>query len=250
MYSIHNDWYKDFFTGLNAELWERAATPEWTEQETAFLADVLNCPPGSHLLDVPCGFGRHTVALAKRGYHLTGIDLSTEFLATLTDQIRNGQLFIDIIHGDITTTRYDARFDGAYCLGNSFGYVRYEGMDGFVRNVSAALKPGARFVINSGVFAESILTHFPKTGQYVLGDLTMDVSNTYVVEESYMAAELTYTKGDRTEKHYFKHYIYTLSEVRRLLERHGLQTIAIYNSTDRQPYQLGDQQAYLIAQKR
>lgn len=180
---------------------------------------------------------------------MTSIDLSAEFLATLNTHIQAEQLPIDVIHGNIITTHYNTRFDGAYCLGNSFGYVDYEGMDGFVRNVSAALKPGARFVINSGVLAESILTHFPKTGQYVLGDLTMDVSNTYVVEDSYMAAALTYTKGDHTQKHYFKHYVYTLSEVRRLLERHGLQTIAIYNSTDKQPYQLGAQQAYLVAQK-
>ncbi|MDB5239730.1 MAG: Methyltransferase protein [Spirosoma sp.] len=249
MNSIHNDWYKNFFTGLNVELWERAATPEWTEQEVVFLTDVLNCSPGSHLLDVPCGFGRHTIALAKRGYHLTSIDLSGEFLQILNDQIRSEKLPIHVIHDNIITKHYDTHFDGAYCLGNSFGYVDYEGMDGFVRNVSAALKPGAHFVINSGVFAESILAHFPKTGQYVLGDLTMDVSNTYVVEDSYMATELTYTKGDHKEKHYFKHFVYTISEVRRLLERHGLSIIAIYNSTEKAPYQLGDQQAYVVAQK-
>lgn len=122
-------------------------------------------------------------------------------------------------------------------------------MTHFVRNVSEALKPCARFVINSGLLAESILAHFPTTGQYILGDLTMDVSNTYVVEESYMATELTYTKGGHTETHSFKHYVYTLSEVRRLLERFGLSTLAVYNSTEKTPYQLGDQQVYLVAQK-
>ena len=247
--TINNNWYEDFFTGLNVEMWERAATPEWTEQEATFLTDVLNCPPASHLLDIPCGFGRHAVALAERGYTITGIDLSTEFLATLNDSIRAGSLPIEVIQGDITTTRFAMSFDGAYCMGNSFGYVDYEGMAQFVRNVSEALKPGARFVINSGLLAESILVHFPTTGQYILGDLTMDISNTYVVEESYMATKLTYTKGDRTETHSFKHYVYTLSEVRRLLERFGLSTLAVYNSTEKTLYQLGDQQVYLVAQK-
>lgn len=248
--TIKNNWYEDFFTGLNVEMWERAATPEWTEQEVTFLTDVLDCPPGSHLLDIPCGFGRHALTLAKRGFSITGIDLSTEFLANLTNSIRAGSLSIEVIQGDITTTRFSTSFDGAYCMGNSFGYVDYEGMTHFVRNVSEALKPGARFVINSGLLAESILTHFPTTGQYVLGDLTMDISNTYVVEESYMATELTYTKGNRTETHPFKHYVYTLAEVKRLLEQYGLQTIATYNSTEKSPYQLGDQQVYLVAERK
>lgn len=104
-------------------------------------------------------------------------------------------------------------------------------------------------MINSGLVAESILPNFPKAGRYVLGDLTMDISNSYVVEESYMATEITYTKPDRSEVHYFKHYVYPLSEIKRLLERYGLRTIAVYNSTEKQTYQLGDQQIYLVAEK-
>ncbi|WP_246859449.1 hypothetical protein [Spirosoma sp. KCTC 42546] len=122
-------------------------------------------------------------------------------------------------------------------------------MNRFVEKVASALKPGARFVINSGLVAESILTHFPKTGHYVLGDLIMDISNSYVIGESYMATELTYTKADRSETHFFKHYVYTLSEIKRMLAKHGLRTIAVYSSTEMLDYQLGDQQLYLIAEK-
>ena len=248
--TIKNNWYQDFFSGLNCEMWQKATTPELTDPEVNFLQDVLNCEPGNHLLDVPCGAGRHAVELAKRGFNLTGVDISTEFLQTLRERVENEQLSIQLIHGDVITTRLETLFDGAYCMGNSFGYVDYAGMTRFVGNVSAALKPGARFVINSGLIAESILPNFPKAGHYVLGDLTMAISNSYVVEESYMATELTYTKAERTEIHRFKHYMYTLSEVKRLLSSHGLETVAIYSSTEKQPYQLGDRQIYLVAEKR
>ncbi|HEX9959033.1 MAG TPA: class I SAM-dependent methyltransferase, partial [Fibrella sp.] len=97
--------------------------------------------------------------------------------------------------------------------------------------------------------AESILPNFPSTNRYVLGDLVMDIANSYVIDESYMATELTYTKADRSEKHYFKHYVYTLAEIKRLLAKHGLQTMAVYNSTEKQHYQLGDHQMYLVAEK-
>jgi cyclopropane fatty-acyl-phospholipid synthase-like methyltransferase len=247
--TVQDDWYKDFFAGLNCEMWVKAASVEWTNQEVDFLVDVLNTQPGTIILDIPCGFGRHTIEMAKRGYAMTGVDISTDFIQRLRQQLEDEQLPIEAIQGDVLTTYFEPRFDGAYCLGNSFGYVNYEGMNMFVGNVSAALKSGARFVINSGLIAESILPNFPKTGHYVLGDLIMDISNSYIIGDSCMITELTYTQGDHTEKHLFKHYVYTLADIKRLLASHGLQTIAVYNSTEKLPYQLGDKQIYLVAEK-
>ena len=246
---INNEWYVNFFSGLTCEMWEKAATTEWTKNEVDFLIDTLAIKLGDHILDIPCGFGRHTIELAKRGFRMTGIDISAEYIQKLNEQVDAEKLPVQVIQGDVLTTKPGHSFDGAYCLGNSFGYVDYAGMTAFVKNVADALKPGAHFVINSGMVAESILPNFPKTGHYVLGDLTMDISNSYVVGESYMATELTYTKESRSETHRFKHYVYTLSEIRRLLASCGLRTIAVYNSTEKQDYQLGDQQMYLVAEK-
>ena len=247
---VPDDWYKDFFAGLNCEMWERAASDVWTEAEVSFLIDVLNVAPGATLLDIPCGFGRHTLELAKRGYAMTGVDLSAEFIRTLRLRVEADRLPIEVIHGDVLTTRFEpSSFDGAYCLGNSFGYVDYDGMDRFVSNVATSLKPAARFVINSGLLAESILPNFPKTGHYVLDDLIMDISNSYLIDESCMVTELIYTKGERTEQQSFKHYVYTFADVNRLLAKHGLRVIAAYNSTEKLTYQLGDQQIYIVAEK-
>jgi cyclopropane fatty-acyl-phospholipid synthase-like methyltransferase len=247
--TVENEWYENFFSGLNCEMWEKAVTPEWTTREANFLIATLNVKPGATLLDIPCGNGRHTVELAKRGFRLTGLDISAEYVQKLNQQVETEQLPVEVIHGNILTTEIAHTFDGAYCMGNSFGYVNSEGMNVFVKKIAAALKPGARFVVNSGLVAESILPNFPKTNRYVLGDLTMDINNSYVIDESYMATQLTYTKAARTEVHNFKHYVYTLSEIKRWMERYGMRTIAVYNSTEMEPYKLGDQQMYLVAEK-
>jgi SAM-dependent methyltransferase len=248
MTEIQDNWYETFFAGLNCEMWQKAVSEEWTEREADFLVKVWGegvCT----VLDVPCGFGRHALTLAKRGYTVTGIDISAEFLASLRARADAENLWVNSIQGDILDTTFTQIFDAAYCLGNSFGYVDFAGMNRFLRQVSAALKPGGRFVINSGLVAESILPNFPKTKQYVLGDMVMDIANTYVTGESYMATELTYTKPDRVEKHLFKHYVFTLAEIKRLLQSHGLQTLDAYSSTDMAPYGLGDAQIYLVAEK-
>lgn len=247
--TINNNWYETFFSGLNCEMWTKAVTADWTNQEVDFLISALNVQPGAALLDIPCGFGRHTLALATRGFSLTGFDISTEFLQALNQQAAAEQLPVQIIQGNILTTEITGVFDGAYCLGNSFGYVDYDGMNIFVKKVSAALKPGARFIINSGMVAESILPNFPKTGHYVLDELTMDIRNAYNVEDSCMLTELTYAKRNQTEVHHFKHYVFTLSEIKRLLAKYGLRTTNVYKSTEKQLYQFGDQQLYLVAEK-
>ncbi|MBN8825185.1 MULTISPECIES: cyclopropane-fatty-acyl-phospholipid synthase family protein [unclassified Spirosoma] len=249
MTTIKNNWYEDFFAGLNCEMWERAMTPEWTLREVDFLIKELEIAPGAAVLDIPCGFGRHAVELAKRGFNLTGVDISTEFMQTLRNQLAAEQLSMNLILGDILTMELPSGFDGAYCLGNSFGYVAHEGMQVFVGKVAEALKPGSRFVINSGLLAESILPNFPRTKQYILGDLLMDIHNGYTIDESCLTTELTYTKAGNVETHYFKHYVYTLAEMKRLLAKFGLQTTAVYNSTDGIAYQMGDPQVYLVAEK-
>jgi hypothetical protein len=51
------------------------------------------------------------------------------------------------------------------------------------------------------------------------------------------------------EEHAFKHFVFTLGEVKRLLKVFGLKTIATYSSLSKEEYKLGDQQVYLVAEK-
>ncbi|GAB4031688.1 SAM-dependent methyltransferase [Spirosoma gilvum] len=247
--TIKNNWYEDFFAGVNCEMWEKAVTPEWTLPEVDFLVSALDVPPGSRILDIPCGFGRHAIELTKRGYDLTGVDISAEFLQSLRSRLADEKLSMNLIQGDFLTLELPSGFDGAYCMGNSFGYVAHEGMLIFVKKVADALKTGARFVINSGLLAESILPNFPKTKHYVLGDLVMDIRNEYNIDESCLNTELVYTKAGQVETHYFKHYVYTLAELKRFLASMGLKTIGVYSSTESIAYQMGDPQVYLVAEK-
>src|SRR5436853_7596270 len=86
--NVNDNWYEDFFQGMNCEVWEKAVSHEWTLQEVNFAVRELKLQPGQHILDIPCGFGRHTIELAKRGFNVTGADISETFLAGLTKKIQ------------------------------------------------------------------------------------------------------------------------------------------------------------------
>ena len=51
-----------------------------TVAEVDFVLELLELPAGASILDVGCGTGRHAVELARRGYAVTGLDLSSEML--------------------------------------------------------------------------------------------------------------------------------------------------------------------------
>ena len=246
---INDNWYEDFFKGINCELWEIAVSPEWTVKEVDFLIGELKVKQGQQLLDIPCGSGRHSIELAKRGYKLTGVDISETFIKILTEKIKTNNLSIETIQADILTVKLNKTYSGAICMGNSFGYFNFDKMKSFVEKVSSSLEAGSRFIINSGMIAESILLNFSKNRSFTFGNLTMDITNIYNVEDSYMVCHLLYTKEGKMEKHAFKHYVFTLGEVKRLLKLFGFRTVAIYNSTDKGKYNLGDEEIYIVAEK-
>lgn len=249
---IDDNWYKNFFQGINCEIWEKAIPAETTKQEVEFLVSELNLQQGQHILDIPCGYGRHAIELAKRGFNVTGIDISETFIKSLDDKIISEKLNIKTIQADILTVHLNENFSGALCLGNSFGYFNIDKMNLFVEKVSSSLETGARFIINSGMIAESILPNllnYSKKNSYKVENISMKVTNSYNVKDSCMVSHLLYTKERKKEEHSFKHYVYTLGEVKRLLKLFGLNTIATYNSTSKGEYKLGDHQVYIVAEK-
>jgi SAM-dependent methyltransferase len=246
------EWYTDFFQGINCELWENAIPLATTLQEIKFLSSQLNCAPGAAILDIPCGFGRHAVELARAGYRVTGVDISDRFLLNLERQARTENLSISIYKGDMLEVDWGTGFSGAICMGNSFGYFSIVHMKQWIEKVAGSLLPGARFIVNSGMIAECILPnfrHYTSNNIYTVGDIRMEVDNQYDLNGGFMTSHLLYTKNGHTEAHAYRHYIFTLAEVSRLFARYGLVLIHAFGSADAMPFQLGDRQVYLVAEK-
>jgi hypothetical protein len=81
-----------------------------------------------------------------------GIDLSRE--AVERARSRAGGLEVTFLAGDMREAPGAGPWDGAYCFGNSFGYLSHHDTLRFVRNLFAAMVPGGRWVIDTGTAAE------------------------------------------------------------------------------------------------
>lgn len=244
---MRSNWFETFFQGITIDLWRAFATPEFTRVEADFLQSVF--PKGARLLDAPCGNGRLTLELGRRGFYTSGIDISKELIIEACNEAQKAGLNIDFQLGDMRALNWASEFDGAFCWGNSFGYFEYPDMLKFVAGVARALKPGARFVIQGGIAAEAIIPHYKQRETYQVNDITFTVENQYLAADSCLETRGTFTRNGKEEIHTFWHHIYTAAELRRMLASAGLNTIDIFSSMDRAPFALGSEQLILIAQK-
>lgn len=119
-------------------------TPQATQAEAEFVIDAMGLSPGAQMLDVGCGYGRHAMELAARGFHVVGLDLSTPLLVRGGEEAHRRGLTINFIRGDMRELDFDAQFDGAYCLFSTFGYFDDDTNKKTAANIARALKPGGR----------------------------------------------------------------------------------------------------------
>jgi 2-polyprenyl-3-methyl-5-hydroxy-6-metoxy-1,4-benzoquinol methylase len=217
--NVQSDWWESFFEGVAVDMWLRALPPEHSEREAESLARMLAVPPGAELLDVPCGGGRLSLALAQRGHRMTGVDWSAEFL--------NHARSSDAAHGvawerrDMRDLPWRARFDGAFCVGNSFGYLDDEGNAAFLRAVAAALKPGARFVLETPMILENLLGHLQDRPWWKVGDVYLLVVNQYDHTRERLDIEYTFVSNGRVEVRRGSHRAYSYRELVALIQAAG-----------------------------
>ena len=242
---MQSNWQNDFFRGVALELWRRVATPEQTRAEVDFLEKTFGSVKGARLLDVPCGNGRHALELANRGYAVTGVDSSDEFLA----EARSKSAQVEWLLSDMCDLSWSAEFDAAYCFGNSFGYLDRDGVRRFLSAVARSLKPGGRFAIETGMAAESILPGLVKNRWYRAGDIFMLSENQYDPGQGRLDIQYTFIRGGEVEVRPSSSFTFTAAEICRMHQEAGLETIELLGSISGEPYQLGSPRLILVSRR-
>ena len=113
------------------------------------------------------------------------------------------------------------QFDGAFCVGNSFGYLNDDGNAAFLRAVWAALKPGGRFVLETPMVLENLLNHLQPRPWWKTGDVYLLVENQYDPVRSRLDIEYTFVSDGRVEVRRGSHRAYTFRELMELLTACG-----------------------------
>ncbi len=121
------------------------------------------------ILDLGCGTGNHDLPLARRGYEVTGLDLSATQLAVARKKARRARLRVHFVRGDMRSFDMDRTFDAAVCMFGAFGYLlKPLDVARCLRRVRAHLRPDGLFVFefwqSSAARPSGFQSWFHKTG--------------------------------------------------------------------------------------
>jgi SAM-dependent methyltransferase len=242
------NWYETFFSGLSVEFWIHAAPPP-SPEELNFLREQLAIQPGGRVLDVPCGAGRHAVPLAELGYAVTGLDISPQFLSEARRFAQERGVSVDWRLGDMRTLAFEGEFDAALCFGNSFGYLSRADTKHFLKRLSAALRDGARFVLDSGAIAESILPNLVRNGWMQVRDVLFLSTVHYDAPTSRLISRYAFIRGTEREEKTAEFILYTVGELAELFGGAGFIVEGLFASPAKEPFHVGAPRLLLVARK-
>jgi SAM-dependent methyltransferase len=148
-----NEW-ETFFDGYASRYMDEPFVTA-TVAEADFIEGLLAPAPGARVLDIGCGTGRHSVELARRGYRVTGIDLSRGMLEQAAAAAEAAGVTVEFVKADATAYEPAAPFDLVICLcEGSLGLLQaaddpIEHDLAILTTVRRALEPHGRFLITA-----------------------------------------------------------------------------------------------------
>ena len=103
-------WYEELFNNY-AEKYENEVFTQGTQGEVDFIESEINHDKNCRILDVGCGTGRHAIELAKRGYSVTGVDLSLNMLKKAREKAFSAGVHVNFQLGDARSLPFKDEFD-------------------------------------------------------------------------------------------------------------------------------------------
>jgi len=243
---------------------ELEARVEQAKEEVSGLVTIFSAfhvPTDSLVLDLACGIGRHSVALAERGFKVVGVDISTAYIARAKAMAKERSVShsCDFRVGDMrqigkVLNDYEERFSAMLNLYTSMGYYDEETDKQILKQLRKLAAPRGILVIDAAP-RDWFIRHFQQTTFRDLGD------DLILIEESKLNLENSrienvwrfYRQDGRDLKHLdtieTDHRIYSLHELKKQVEESGWTYQTCYGGFNLEPFITDSRRMVLIAQK-
>lgn len=142
MKALDANWYKSIWSlDIKEQSWV-----EDTENQVDFIVSTLKLTGKERILDLACGFGRHALSLARRGFHVTGVDITKEFIQDAIQTANKEGLNAQFINADIRDLHITNEYDVVLNLADgAIGYLESDDENlKIFKLISKALKPGGK----------------------------------------------------------------------------------------------------------
>ncbi|TMD64157.1 MAG: class I SAM-dependent methyltransferase [Chloroflexi bacterium] len=229
-----SEWWRTWFGPSYLELYDETLR-ERTPVEIDQLERLLRLRPPVQILDLPCGQGRHAVELARRGYAVTGVDLSPYLLEVAKTRGSEAGVRVDWRLGDMRQATVGDHFDLILNLFTSFGYFADAADDRLViRAAGAMLKPGGRFLLEV-VNGDRIMANFEAREWFTVGQIAVMERRSLDVSTRRLVVERTVSSNDGSEVTVHALRLYGGRDLLEMLTAEGFATVDLYGDWNGEP---------------
>jgi len=147
---IMKQWYESLFENY-ANKYDKEVFVRGTIGECDFIEQELKHNKNVRILDVGCGTGRHAIELTKRGYNVTGVDLSENQIKRAREKAQEAGMTIDFQIQDARNLSFDSEFDLAIMLcEGGFSLMETDEMNfEILKNATKALKSKGKLIFTT-----------------------------------------------------------------------------------------------------
>lgn len=240
-----------FFNGFYKDVWRAIIPEQLTTKEVKFMIEHFHLQPGDEVLDMMCGYGRHSVELALNGIKSVAVDNLPEYIAEIEDQALKRGLSVTAVKQNVLDYKADRKFKLVICMGNSLNFFDADDTRRLLSNWADALDSGSHLLINSWSLAEIAIPHFAEKSEAPLAGLNIVSRSRYLFYPTRIETqtEMISAKGE-VESKLAIDYIYSVNEMDVMLKSCGFNLKEIYTIPGKKLFSVGDPRAYIIAQRR
>jgi cyclopropane fatty-acyl-phospholipid synthase-like methyltransferase len=240
-----------YFDGHYKEIWKTIIPAELTGKEIDFMLPYFQLKEGSKVLDLMCGYGRHSIALAQKGILVTAVDNLGDYTEEIKATVEKEKLPVQVITSDVLKYHSEETYDLAICMGNSLNFFNAADTTKLLKNVAAQLKPGGSLLINSWSIAEIAFKNFTAKSWSTIGEYKFLTDTTVLFHPTRMETESIIMSADgSTETKLAIDYIFSINEMEAMLNVSGFTLKEVYSIPGRKKFSVGEPRAYLVAEKR
>jgi len=229
--AMRQDWFIDLYDDFRMRTGFGSIPVEQTCQEVDFLWDVLALAPGSKVLDLFSGAGRHSKELARRGCMTTGIEQSCRYVELARAGAPEGARFLA---GDVRTVDFGSGFDGAIIMFHSFGYFTDEEDRQVLAKIHQALRSGGRFLVEI-LNRDWVLANFQEREQKMLDGVQVVETRRFdaLTSRNHFRIERHSASGTVTREGAWR--LYSPHEMKGVSEAAGLEFLDAYATIEKAP---------------
>ena len=242
------EWWKELYDDIRMrEMFEKI--PEGrTEAQVDFIEKICHLKKGAKILDLGCGWGRHSIELAKRDYEVVELEINPSYIEEAERRADSAGVKVQFLKKDMRRIIFKEEFDTIILLWNSFGYFSDKENEELIKSIYKALKKEGYFVLEI-INRDWLLRHFTPKNWQKLNDIYILEDRKFVLDESRVKGKITYIQGEKRMKRTTNFRFYSYHEIRAILKSTGFRKIQGYGLLEESIIELDTHLMEIIGRK-